>query len=120
MITIKNLKDLIIGQTLPHDVINIEVFDNHVVFLGLHIKSNKPYISEIPNYIQNVGINAFEIYKTLSNYEESSEAYIASFENHLRISDSNYDGTFLSKSNHILIINNDWSSALNYLGKYNG
>ncbi len=120
MITIKNVKDKIVEQTLPHDVINIEVFKSHVEFLGLTIKSNKPYISELPNYIQPVYYNSFEIYKVLNNYDESLEAYIASFEKHLRISGSDYGGTFLSKSDHKLIINNSWETVFNILGKSDG
>ena len=108
MITIKKLRDTIINQTLPHDIINIEVFDDHVEILGLDIPS------KLPNHLSNVQYNASEIIKVLLDYDDLSILYISSLEDHLHFSNDT-SITFLSKSSHIPMVDNSWEILLDDL-----
>ena len=118
MITIKDLKNILINQTSPHDIINILVFENHVELLGLTINSIKSEYNNLPNYQKTVVEYSYEIYRALSEYNDDLEVYIATSKNHLKISDSNMGGSFITYNtcNHTLIFNNDWNTVFEFLG----
>jgi hypothetical protein len=122
MITIKDVKDRIVEHTLPHQTIIIEVFDDHVEFLGLSVNSVKPDYKNIPNVGGNVNEYSYELYRVLSNYNESSEAYIRTTNNHIAISDNEAGGWFTHKHkcDYNLSFNNSWETVFNILGNSNG